>query len=258
MTSATVSRPLIELHDVRVRIWPILLATLLMQGILLAGRELARWLLKPEGLDRGWTFVAAALFGQALFGYASVLVMRRALPEADDHIRWPQGKSYALPAVLIGIGMGVTMLFADYWPDLFAGRAPQANYEIEPVPAIMMLVALSGTGFAEETIFRGLLTGMLVVLVPGRVRVGRLDLPLAAYIVALIFGIAHWESFIHDPLHLAIAQQIYAFIWAVVYTWLMVRSDSLLAPIIAHGVSNAVEVGLVILLIANYGAAGAG
>lgn len=247
MTSVAVPR-----RSARHWIWPILLAALLMEGILLAGRESARWLLRlGEGLDKGWTFMAAALFGQALFGYAGVLVMRRVLPEADAHDRWPRGKSYALPAIWIGIAMGLAMLFADYWPDLIAGRAPQANYDIALGPAIAMVLALACTGFAEETIFRGLLTGMLVVLVPGRLRIGRLDLTLAAYIVALVFGIAHWESFLYRPLHLAIAQQIYAFLWALVYTWLMERSDSLLAPIIAHGVSNAVEVGLVVSLMAG-------
>jgi len=239
----------IALQNVQLRIWPILLAALLMEAILLAGRESARALLRLGGLDHGWMFMGAALFGQALFGYAGILVMRRMLPEADAHVRWPRGKSLALPAVFSGIGMGVVMLLADYWPDLRAGRAPQASYDIAPWPAIAMLLALACTGFAEETIFRGLLTGMLVVLVPGRLRIGRLDLPLAAYIVALIFGIAHWESFVYRPLHLAIAQQIYAFLWALVYTWLMERSDSLMAPIIAHGVSNAVEVGLVMALM---------
>ena len=62
----------------------------------------------------------------------------------------------------------------------------------------------------------------------------------------------------YRPLHLAIAHQLYAFVWALIYTWLMERSDSLLAPIIAHGVSNAVEVGLVMMLMASYGVTGAG
>ena len=92
---------------------------------------------------------------------------------------------------------------------------------------------------------------MLVVLVPGRLRIARLDLPLAAYIVALIFGIAHRRSLVYRPLHLAIAQQIYAFAWALVYTWRMERSDSLVAPTIAHGVSNVVEVGWVMMLTAS-------
>lgn len=252
------TRPVVELQGVHIRIWPILLAALLMESILLAGRESARALLRLGGLDHGWMFMASALFGQALFGYAGILVMRRVLPEADDHVRWPRAKSYALAATLIGVAMGVAMLFADYWPDLLADHAPRAHYDITLGPAIAMVLALACTGFAEETIFRGLLTGMLVVLVPGRLRIGRVDLPLAAYIVALIFGIAHWESFVHRPLHLAVAQQVYAFAFALIYTWLMERSDSLVAPIIAHGVSNAVEVSLVMILMASYGVTGAG
>jgi hypothetical protein len=120
-----------------------------------------------------------------------------------------------------------------------------------------MLLALLCTGFAEETIFRGLLVGMLVVLVPGRLRIGRIDLPIAGYIVSLLFGIAHWESFVNDPPHLAIAQQLYAFVWGLLYVWLMERSKSLLAPIIAHGVGNTVEVGIVMWMIATLPSGGA-
>ena len=47
-----------------------------------------------------------------------------------------------------------------------------------------------------------------------------------------------------------IAQQIYAFAWGLAYVWLMEKSDSLLAPTIAHGLSDMVEVGAVIALAA--------
>jgi membrane protease YdiL (CAAX protease family) len=104
------------------------------------------------------------------------------------------------------------------------------------------------TGLAEETLFRGVLVGMLVVLVPGRLRIGRLDLPVAAYLVALMFGLAHWQSFTVNPLYMAAAQQVYAFAWGIIYVWLMERSRSLVAPIIAHGLSDAVEVGLVMAM----------
>src|SRR3546814_1270019 len=73
------------------------------------------------------------------------------------------------------------------------------------------------TGLAEETILRGLLVGMLAVLVPGRLRIGSLDLPVAAYIVALMFGLAHWKSFTVDPFYQAMAQQIYAFVCGLIY-----------------------------------------
>jgi membrane protease YdiL (CAAX protease family) len=88
--------------------------------------------------------------------------------------------------------------------------------------------------------------GLLAALVPGRVRVGCVDLPLAGVLVAVLFGLAHYESFLVDPLPLAIAQQLYAFAFGLVYVWLMERSRSLLAPAIAHGVGDAVEVAAVI------------
>ena len=74
------------------------------------------------------------------------------------------------------------------------------------------------------------------------------DLPVAAYIVALLFGMAHYESFVVDPLHQALAQQGYAFAWGLAYVWLMERSRSLLAPIVAHGVGNFTEVAIVVAL----------
>jgi membrane protease YdiL (CAAX protease family) len=81
-------------------------------------------------------------------------------------------------------------------------------------------------------------------------RIGRLDLPVAAYVVALLFGLAHWQNFFVRPFYMAAAQQLYAFVWGLTYAWLMERSRSLLAPIIAHGVGDAVEVGLVMAMTA--------
>jgi uncharacterized protein len=253
MTEVPARRPFFEVTGFRFRLWPMLLAAVLMEGVLISGREVARYLLKsgPKGLYVGWTFMAAALLFQATFGYLCILLMRRLLPEADDHVRWPPNKSYAGLALLIGVAMGLVMLVADYWPDIVAMRAPDAGYDISPIPAAGMLIALLGTGFAEETIFRGLIVGMLAVLVPGRVRVARFEISAAGYLVSLLFGLAHWRSFVESPFHLALAQQLYAFIWGLIYVWLMERSKSLVAPIIAHGVGNTVEVGIVMLMMAT-------
>src|SRR3546814_16263891 len=94
------------------------------------------------------------------------------------------------------------------------------------------------TGLAEETIFRGLLVGMLAVLVPGRLRIGSLDLPVAAYIVALMFGLAHWKSFTVDPFYQAMAQQISAFVWGLIYVWLREGSRSRFVQMVAPGRGN--------------------
>lgn len=249
------SRPFVALSGFRFRLWPILFAALLMQGLLDLGRVPARALYRAG--ETLWTdhvsvFLLLAIAFQALLGLIAILIMRRLLPAADDHLRWPPERSYAGPAFLIGVGMGLVMLVADYWPELAVQTAPDMSYSKYPLDSAGYLLGMITTGLAEETIFRGLLVGMLVVLVPGRLRIGSLDLPVAAYIVALMFGVAHWRSFTVDPFYQAMAQQIYAFAWGLVYVWLMERSRSLFAPMVAHGMGNFTEVAIVIALNAMW------
>lgn len=224
-----------------------------MEGLLRLGREPARWLWHQgpaDWADRPWIFVSLAIIFQALLGLGAIAVMRRALPQADAHLRWPRkGNAMIGTAIICGIGMGLAMLVADYWPQMLSGTAP-ADYPVDPVNSSGWLFAMAITGFAEEPIFRGLLVGGLAVLVPGRVRIANLDLPLSAYLVALMFGLAHWQSFTVNPFAMAAAQQAYAFAWGIIYVWLMERSKSLVAPIIAHGLSDFVEVALVMAMTA--------
>ena len=223
------------------------LAAMVMQACLVPAREAARWLFRSGG----WTehvglFVFVAIMLQGLCGLVGIGVMRRVLPGADGHVRWPPGRSYLGVAAAIGVAMGLIMLVADYWPEMIAGTPP-TSYPLEPVLAGEWLLAMITTGLGEETIFRGLLVGMLVVLTPGRLRAGRFEIPVAGVLVALLFGLAHYDSFFHNPLHLALAQQAYAFAWGLTYVWLMERSKSLMAPIVAHGVGNFVEVAAVMV-----------
>jgi membrane protease YdiL (CAAX protease family) len=255
MTEATFNgrrRPYFEITGLRFRIWPILLAAAIMQILLVPARELARFLYTnylAALLDQTWLFVGCALLFQALGGFAAILVMARVLPRADANLRWPPRRTYVGWAALIGVGMGLTMLVADYGPDLVARTPPDSGYDPSVIGALGWIAVMASTGLAEETIFRGLLVGMLVVLVPGRLRVGRLDLPVAAYVVGALFAVAHYRSFLVDPLHMAIAQQLYAFAWGLIYVMLMERSRSLLAPMVAHGIGNSVEVGIVMALM---------
>ena len=267
MTELTASAPLptapaprtastgrwLELHDFRFRLWPILGAAVLMEGLLRLGREPARWLWHhgpADWADRPWIFVTSAITFQAILGLIAIGVMRRLLPQADAHLRLPdEGRGMIGTAILVGIGMGLVMLVADYWPQLVTVTAP-TNYPVDPLDSTGWLIAMGITGFAEEPIFRGLLVGGLAVLVPGRLRIGKLDLPLSAYLVALMFGLAHWQSFTVNPFYMAAAQQVYAFAWGLIYVWLMERSKSLVAPVIAHGLSDVVEVALVMAMAA--------
>lgn len=217
--------------------------------LLMIGREPARriWHHGPaDWAARPWIFVGLAIIFQSLVALAAIAATRRLLPRFDPHLRWPPGPSYVGRAVVIGAAMGIIMLVADYWPLALAGSAP-TDYPVDALNAAGWLWAMAITGLAEEPIFRGLLVGVLVLVLPKRVRFGLIDLPAAAYLVSFMFAAAHWRSFLHDPLAMAVAQQSYAVIWGLTYVWLMERSRSLLAPIIAHGVGDAVEVGLAML-----------
>jgi membrane protease YdiL (CAAX protease family) len=257
MTALTLPRrPFLEIRDLRWRLWPVLLAGVLMQAVLWPARELARLVAHQQAAffnTHVWAFVGLAMVLQTLAGLACIAVMRRVLPQAPTYLAWPaRGRSLLGLALAIGVGMGVLMLVADWWPQLAAHRAPGGGYDPAHGGVAGWLVVMAASGVCEEPIFRGLLVGLLTVLVPGRVRVGRVDLPVSGVLVALLFGLAHYDSFFVDPLALAIAQQLYAFVFGLVYVWLMERSHSLLAPVVAHGVGDAVEVGAVMWLDAAW------
>lgn len=250
-TALAPSRPLFEITGFKFRLWPIVLAAILMQLMLWPPREAARWLFKHQAgwfHHQVWAFVGLAELFQITAGLMAVLVMRRYLPKADSYLRWPPQRSYAGLAVLIGIGMALLMLVADYWPQLLSRTAPQGGYEMTALGIPGWLAVMFVAGPNEEIIFRGVLVGMLTVLVPGRVRLARFEIPVSGVIVSLLFGAAHYGSFFQDPLYQAIAQQLYAFLFGLTYVWLMERSRSLLAPMIAHGLSDLLEVGAVMLL----------
>ena len=140
------------------------------------------------------------------------------------------------------------MLVADYWPQLATQAPPDASYEMTAVGIPGWLAVMFAAGPNEEIIFRGVLVGMLTVLVPGRARAGRFEVPVSGVIVGMLFGAAHYQSFTTNPLYQAIAQQLYAFGFALVYVWLMERSRSLVAPMVAHGLSDLLEVAAVMFL----------
>ena len=252
MTTATLPRrPLVEFSGVRFRLWPVLLAAVLMQAVLWPARELARWIAHPSAWfhHNVWAFVGLAMLFQTLAGLVGIAVMKRLLPQAPTCLRWPaRGRGLVGPALAIGVGMALTMLVADWRPQLIAHRAPDGGYDTTPAGVAGWLTVMACSGLCEEPIFRGLLVGLLTALVPGRVRVGAVDLPLSGVLVAVLFGLAHYTSFQVDPLWMAIAQQLYAFAFGLIYVWLMERSRSLVAPIIAHGVGDALEVAAVLWL----------
>jgi membrane protease YdiL (CAAX protease family) len=142
------------------------------------------------------------------------------------------------------------MVVVDFWPQLLLHRPfPDQGYEMTPVGVPGWLIAMFGAGPNEELVFRSFLVGLLGLFVPGRVRAGDFEVPLAGVVVAVLFGAAHYQSFWKDPLAMAVGQLIYAVGFALLYVWLMERANSVVAPMVTHGISDAGEVAATMALM---------
>lgn len=246
-------RPLFQVTGLEFRLWPIGLTFVVMVVILAPAGVAAQWLFQHHPAwfhHQGWAFICLAELFHTVAGLTAIAVMRRALPQAESNLRWPPRRSDVGLALAIGVAMALVMLVGGHWSELLTRTAPATEYEVTRVGVPGWLIAMFGAGPCEEIVFRGVLVGMLTVLVPGRVRVGRLDLPFSGVVVAVMFCAAHLQTFLVGPLYEAIVQQLCAFTFGLIYVWLMERSRSLLAPMIAHGVGDMLEAAAVMAMTA--------
>jgi uncharacterized protein len=231
----------------------VIIAAVLMQTMLVPGREFARWLFKnnPQIFhNQSWAFLGLAEVFQLLTGIVAVLLLRHFAPQAPTYLRWPKKQSDWWLAIRMGLAFALIMLVADFWPQLlFHEPFPDLGYEITPVGVPGWLIAMFGAGPNEELVFRSFLVGGLGLFVRGRMRLGSFEVPLAGVVVALLFGLAHYQSFFHQHLAMALAQLIYAVAFAILYVWLMEKANSVVAPMITHGLSDAGEVAATMALM---------
>jgi membrane protease YdiL (CAAX protease family) len=72
-------------------------------------------------------------------------------------------------------------------------------------------------------------------------------------LVAAIFAVAHAGNLFHHPSWAGFGQQLYAFALGVLYAYWLEKSQSVVAPIVGHNVSDVVEYLIVFALIALWG-----
>jgi membrane protease YdiL (CAAX protease family) len=150
-------------------------------------------------------------------------------------------RRYIWFAFLFGVGFGIVMTIADYWRNL-ATKLPPEHFglSLTNVVGLLTFEALYA-GTIEEILFRGLLVTFLMQRMSGRVRLGRFDIHIAGVIVAALFCLAHLGSFWTESLAAAAGQQIYAFVWGLIYAYWYEKSGSLLPSIVGHNLGNFVE-----------------
>jgi uncharacterized protein len=239
----------------RFRMVPIVLTILLGLGLpILAGfMALGAARILPF-LPRGahpllpWLYSQHAF--QLLLALIAIAVIKRYVP-ADYGLHRPRGKTYIPEAILWGIAFGIIMTLVDYAPQILARVAPTLDYPLTTRNRVGWL-AFEGiyVGPTEEIPFRALLVTFLAATMPGKIRLGRYRMNAAGVIVALIFALAHISSFWLQPLWMAAGQQFYAFALGVLYAYWLEKSQSVLAPIIGHNLSDGVEYVLLYGMIA--------
>ena len=238
----------------RLRLLPLLVVTALGFALPYAAAYLAYFSSRllhtpsPEGALLPWLYMQHAL--QFLLALLAIAVMKRLVP-ADYGLHWPRGRSYIRPAILWGAAFGVIMTLIDYAPQLLSHTQPDPGFALTASNVVGWLF-FEGVyvGPTEEIPFRALLVTYLAATMPGRLRIGRFEMNWAGVIVALIFALLHATNFNLRAWPMALGQQIYAFLLGVLYAYWLEKSQSIVAPIIGHNLSDGVEYAILLAWVA--------
>jgi hypothetical protein len=212
----------------------------------IAGAYLAHYAIKilhlpiTPGGNLGWLYLQHA--GQLIVALIVIAALKYTVFPADYGLHWPRGKTYGWPAILWGVFFGVLMTLVDYGPQIIAHTKPDTGFSLTPANIWGWLFFEGGyVGPTEEIPFRAVLVTYLATTMPGKLRVGRFEMNWAGVLVALIFALLHAMSFNTRDWTQALGQQLYAFALGVLYAYWLEKSQSIVAPIVGHNVSDVVE-----------------
>jgi hypothetical protein len=246
---------LFRIEGLRFRVWPVLFTALLGFGIpplaSLTVPIVEHFTALPERPEMPWiagSYVQAVQLVYALIAIALLKPMIR----ADFGLHRPRGKSYVRAAILWGVFLGLLMTAVDYLPQILAHRPPADK----PYPLTELNLAgwfsFEGlvVGPTDETLFRGLLVTYLAATLPGRISFRRYEMGVAGVIVALILALPYVADFFTRTMLIALGGMFYTFVLGVLLAYWFEKSQSLLAPIVGHGVSSLMKIALIFAMVA--------
>ena len=180
--------------------------------------------------------------------------MRRRHPGAYG-FRWPEGRSFVLGAIGVGLIFGCLLTVADYWPQVAYARRLNQLPPVTPIN-IGGWIVFDGfiVGTAKETLFRGLLLSYLAQWMPGRVFIRGVGISGAGIVAAAIYSfmeLLYGETFFIKSLPEILAQLLLCFLLGVIFAIWFERSKSLLAPIMGHSVARLTEQAFVFAMAAT-------
>lgn len=231
----------------RLKFVPLLVTVLLGVGISIgsgiAAQLLARALHLPSPKDSILEFLYIQHGLQLLFALIAIAVLKFWLVPADYGLHGPRGKSYVVPAILWGVIFATLVSAGGSWLDVTLHIKSAQEFALTD-KNVWGWAVFEGiyVGPTEEIPFRALLVTYLATTMPGKLHIGRFNMNWAGIIVALLFALAHLSTFGMVNWVDALIQQFYALAWGIAYAYWLEKSKSIVAPIIAHNISDGITV----------------
>lgn len=222
----------------------VLLGVIVTLGSAAAAMVTSRWLGLPSQKQSILTFLFIQHGFQLLLALIAIGILKYWLVPADYGLHWPRGKGYVLTAIIWGVVFATLVNAGNSWLDAIL-HVKQASDTITYTHKTAWGWAIFEglyVGPTEEIPFRALLVTYLATTMPGKLHIGRFNMNWAGIIVALLFALAHAQNFWLENWVDALVQQGYAFAWGVAYAYWLEKSKSIVAPIIAHNISDGITV----------------
>ncbi len=143
----------------------------------------------------------------------------------------------------------VALLFALVWFIITYIVTTKSNpgYNLNPVNIISdLFFDFIITPLSEEILFRGLIMGILLLVIKQNLKLGQVSISYAGIITALLFSLSHIGiNYTDFTLNINWVQLIFAFWLGIFYAYMRDKTGNLLGPVIAHGASD----GLITLIM---------
>lgn len=106
----------------------------------------------------------------------------------------------------------------------------------------VILFRLIMPGLSEELLFRAYVMTILIIAWKKVIHIGRINLPVAGIISALIFVMAHigFSLFPFQIIYFNTGQLIFSFIFGIFYAIIFYETKSILVPIVTHNIVDGI------------------
>ena len=103
-----------------------------------------------------------------------------------------------------------------------------------------LLYQLTMPGLDEEILFRAVLLGLLLTCLKENIKIGQFNLGSpSVLIIGLLFGLLHGLTLTNEfSLKFNSSYFLSTFVFGYVWSWITLKSESILQPVISHNVSN--------------------